>query len=177
MKGLHTLILEVFSISKAGDAATLPRKAMCLASLPKLKTIKIPLQMLVEENSTTDWMMNGSLARVLPRSLKRLIFTVEVRCFPHWYDDDTMHSLSPTCSPSSTVIGFTEAVSRHRHKAFPNLQEMVLCYSMKGYKGWPEFERVEFLGTDLEETDLFGLDDCTSASELPKRCKGTHFGW
>ncbi|KAH8777781.1 hypothetical protein F5883DRAFT_639829 [Diaporthe sp. PMI_573] len=171
MKDLHTLMLDLFYISDGSDVATVPPEGLTLASLPKLETLKIPLQMLVEEKTrsaaTGSLGRSDRLARLLPKSLKRLTFTVEVRCLAHWYVDHNNNTYlsSPNCTPGSTVIGLMEVLSRlGQDKVFPHLEEVVCCYSMKGYKDW--LPKVETPSTDLEGAVLFGLDDADSSQRL-----------
>lgn len=169
MKNLHTLVLE-FRYEGDWDRHIVrvpltalpkpPRGNLAPASLPKLATITIPLELLVEEHIASTLTMDDYLASILPQSLRRLILTVQVCCHGHWtgYKDR-----SAAGAPSITIIAFLEALSRLGHGAFPDLEEVVCCYSMKGYKSWPGFETVEIVSTNLEEMDLFELD--TDSSE------------
>lgn len=161
MENLHTLVLEFRyeGTSKYSHVVSLPLCNLALASLPKLATITVPLQLLVAEHTASSLMMHDHLANTLPKSLRSLTFTVQVRCHSHWEGDKHKTSSSSTCTPSLTIIAFIEALSMLGHWAFPYLQEVVCCYSMKGYRSWPGFETMETVSTNLQETDLLGLDD------------------
>lgn len=160
MKNLHAFVLKFRYIETEcrSHVLSLPLCNLVLASLPKLATITIPLQLLIEEHTASSLLMIDHLAGTLPKSLRRLILTVQVRCHSHWMGDKDGTSGSSTCTPTMTIIAFMEALSRLGHGAFPHLEEVVCCYSMKGYKAWSGFEMVETVSTGLEQTDLLGLD-------------------
>lgn len=160
MKNLRTLVLEFrySEFRRKSHVVSLPLCNLALASLHKLATITIPLQLLLEEHAASSLMMDDHLTHTLPKSLRRLVLTVQVRCRSHWKGDKADTSISSTCTPSSTIIAFMEALSRLGHGVFPYLEEVVCCYSMKGYKSWTGFETMETFSTNLQEADLLGLD-------------------
>lgn len=160
MKNLQALSLELSHTCKAIDMSKLPAEGFSLASLVNLETVRIPLLILAGGDNTTGEGIKSRLVRSLPRYLKHLTVTVEVTCLTHWYGygDSTTAVDSPTSTQVSTMLGFMEALSSLGGDVFPYLEEVVCCYSMKGYRRREEIEVAEATSTDLEEADLFGLD-------------------
>lgn len=162
LQSLHTLRLEYrFDLMRGEDLDPyqffLPSTST-LASLPRLATLKIPLQMLVDDDSK----MSDRLVETLPKSLRHLTLILQAQCPVHWWDDMKVGRDRISCFSSSTVIGFLEALIWLGNDMFPDLQEVVCCYSMRGCKTYPELEPVDDAGADLGEIDLFGLDDDSS---------------
>ncbi|KAG8167731.1 hypothetical protein KVR01_003420 [Diaporthe batatas] len=162
MKSLHTLNLEFSHTFKAIDMSKLPAEGLSLASLVNLAILRIPLMILAGGDDTTSWSIGSRLARNLPRYLKHLTVSIEVSSLTHWYGDGATDVSSATSTQISTILGFIEALSSLGTEVFPHLKEVVCCYTMKGYRRRQEIEIAEATSTDLEEADLFGLDEDSS---------------
>lgn len=162
MTNLRTLVLEVYYTVTTGEITNMPLQGLNLTSLRKLETAKVPLPMLL--NATWDHSaMVHRIKNAVPQYLKRLIFTIEVPCVSHWFQKgDAYSGFHMHCTSASTIIEFLGVLSRIGHEVFPHLEEVVCCYSMKGFKDWPVCEDVEISSTGLEEADLFALDDTSS---------------
>lgn len=159
MKDLHTLTLDLnYDAFSWGPGMPVPMNPT-LASLPKLETVKIPLQMLIEDHRQRDTEPNQNrlhrLVEVLPRSLRSLTITVEVYCDHCAWDILSQGGIRP---PSSTIVDFMEALSRLGHEAFPGLKEVICCYSRTGLISSPDYGEREIESTDFGEDDLFEAD-------------------
>lgn len=169
MRNLHTLELDLHYGHFSGESGMPAPMNPILASLPKLATIKIPLQMLVKNHGSQDSEFDSSrtdrLVEVLPKSLRSLTIMVEVRCLDHGWDPPLFESeMRPR---SSTIIDFMETLSRLGHGAFPALKEVVCCYNMSGDEYSPDDGDRDIISTDFGEEDLFEADAaCSGRFEL-----------
>ncbi|POS73097.1 hypothetical protein DHEL01_v208503 [Diaporthe helianthi] len=161
MKNLKTLSLELSHSCKIIDMTKLPARGLNLASLVNLETVRMPLLILAggDEDTTIGESIKSRLAGSLPRYLKRLTVTVEVSCLARWHGDGTTKVYRPTSTPTSTLLDFMEAILSLGAGSFPHLEEVVCCYSMKGYRRREELEIADTGSTDLEEAGLFDLED------------------
>lgn len=169
MRNLHTLTLDLHYGAFSGKFGMPVPMNPTLASLPKLATIKIPLQMLIEDHGPRDTEVSPNrtdrLVEILPKSLRSLTIMVEVCCTHHGQEPPLSETeIRPR---SSTIIDFMEALSRLGHEAFPELKEVVCCYNMSGDDCSPDDGDGDFISTDFGEEDLFEADaGCSGRLDL-----------
>lgn len=169
MKNLRTLVLDPTYDSFRKDQ--LPAiKLPILASLPKLETLSIPLQMLEDDGRRTRRDRPDRLVEVFPISLKRLTLKVDMPCQEYLSDledDDTNYPVE-TWPQNETLLDFVEALSHLGHDAFPYLRDVVCSYRRIVHREVFNPAAADPLARDLEEVDLLGVkvDSCQRLMQL-----------
>lgn len=158
MKDLRSLLLD-FTYDDL-DRDRLPAtKLPTLASLPKLETVSIPLEMLVDDCRRSLRNLIDYLVEVFPISLKRLTLKIDRNCVQHFWDseNDILGHPVETWPQNETLFDFLESLSHLGHDAFPYLREVVCSYRRMVHRDVFGPQEAEPLARDLEEVGLPGV--------------------
>lgn len=158
MKNLRSLFLDfTYDFFREGLPTT---KLPTLASLPKLETVSIPLQMLVDDRRRTRRNRIDRLVEVFPILLKRLTLKVDIPCQEYLSDseDDHPDRFVATSPDNETLLDFVESLSHVGQDAFPYLREVVCSYKRMVHRDVFAPEEAEPLARDFEEVGLLGVE-------------------